>query len=149
MKNRILIVSSTIALTIFFMGTYPRTLFSGTSLSSHKDGESPLINEMITLDSVFRKVVSAVSLGDGGKVSRVLEDMHGTKEKTHEGIHTGKVKIPKNSHRITEFVKLDQDFHEDLEDLAAAGKNNDRARMLTVTKKLLDQCVYCHGIFRD
>lgn len=111
-------------------------------------GTNPLIEEMVILDSVFRKVVSAVALGDGARVHKALEAMHGAMEKTHEGVHAGTVTLPKNKDRMKEFVKLDTVFHEKLEALAVAGERNDQKKMLSLTKQLLDRCVECHQMFR-
>ena len=112
------------------------------------NGVNPLIEEMEKLDEVFRAVVSAVALGDGERVHAALESMHGFKEKTHEGVHAGKVTIPKNPKRVKEFVKMDEDFHAKLETLAHAAHNNDQKKMLLLTKQLLEGCVSCHQIFR-
>ena len=112
-------------------------------------GTNPLIEEMVILDNVFRKVVSAVALGDGALVHKALESMHGAMEKTHEGVHAGTVTLPKNNDRMKEFVKLDVKFHEKLEALAQAGERNDQKKMLSLTKQLLDRCVECHRTFRQ
>jgi hypothetical protein len=114
---------------------------------SKVDG-NPLIVEMRSLDEVFREVVSAVSLGDGRRVDHALHSMHGTMEKTHEGVRHGTVKIPKNADKLDTFVKMDKDFHGELEKLASAVEKNDQQAMLSLTKGLLDGCVRCHGMFR-
>lgn len=119
-----------------------------TAEPAKTEGPSPLISEMHILDGVFRDVVSAVSLGDGAGVHKALEAMHGTMEKTHEGVHSGTVKIPKNADRVEEFVKRDKAFHNNLEALARAAQKNNRKGMLALTKKLLDGCVSCHQTFR-
>ena len=111
--------------------------------------DSPLIEEMVKLDAAFREVVSGVSLGDGARVHRALESMHGTMEKTHEGVHHGMVKTPKNSGRVKEFVDLDKKFHAKLDTLAQAAHKNDQQAMLKLTKELLDGCVHCHSLFRN
>jgi cytochrome c556 len=111
--------------------------------------DDPLIEEMVKLDAVFHEVVSGVSLGDGARVHRALETMHGAMEKTHEGVHHGKVKIPKNSGRVKEFVNLDKKFHSKLDTLATAAHKNDQHAMLKLTKELLDGCVQCHRMFRN
>lgn len=85
-----------------------------------------------------REVVSAVSLGDGASVQKALESMHGTMEKTHEGVHSGSVKIPRNSDRVNDFVQMDKEFHGNLEALAQAAHANDQQGMLALTKELLD-----------
>ena len=110
--------------------------------------DNPLIEEMVKLDAVFREVVSGVALGDGSRVHQTLEAMHGAMERTHEGVHHGTVKIPKNSGRVKEFVDLDKKFHAKLDTLAAAAHKNDQRAMLKLTKELLDGCVQCHRMFR-
>jgi hypothetical protein len=116
--------------------------------SSHQSGANPLIAEMMTLDTVYRDVVSAVALGDGPRVHRALESMHGTMEKTHEGVHSGTVTIPRNAARIEDFMKMDKKFHEKLDSLARAALRNNQKEMLRTTKLLLDGCVQCHQLFR-
>ena len=102
----------------------------------------------MTLDTVFRDVVSAVALGDNERVHQSLESMHGTMEKTHKGVHEGSVVIPKNANHVKEFEKMDREFHERLESLATAAHSNDQKKMLRLTKQLLDGCVQCHRMFR-
>ncbi|MBI5142179.1 MAG: cytochrome c [Nitrospirae bacterium] len=118
---------------------------------AHKSGHpgvNPLIEEMVILDGVFRDVVSGVALADGEKVHNALKSMHGTMEKTHEGVHEGKVTIPKNADRVREFVKMDKRFHRDLEALAHAAHGNDIKAMEKLTGKLLHGCIACHETFR-
>ncbi len=110
---------------------------------------SPLIEEMIRLDAVFRDVVSGVALGDGRRVHEALETMHGTMEKTHEGVHHGTVVLRKNAGRLNEFISRDKQFHEKLEQLAHAAHADDQKAMVSLTKELLDRCVNCHRDFRQ
>jgi hypothetical protein len=114
----------------------------------HEQAGNPLIEEMVALDAVFRDVVSAVAVNDGLRVHEALEKMHGTMEKTHEGVHHGTVTLKKNADRLKEFVEQDKQFHGKLEDLAKAAHRNDGNAMLTLTKDLLDRCVRCHRDFR-
>jgi hypothetical protein len=144
--------SLTLIVILFLFGGYPVVAQENhthhTGSGAHSTGTNPLIEEMVTLDGVFRDVVSAVVLGQGAQVHKALESMHGTMEKTHEGVHAGTVTLPKNSERMTEFVKMDKQFHEKLEALAHAGQHNDQEEMLSLTKQLLDRCVQCHQLFR-
>jgi cytochrome c556 len=112
-------------------------------------GTNPLTEEMVKLDKVFHEVVSGVALGDGDRVQKAVESMHGTMEKTHEGVHHDTVRLPKNADRMEDFVRQDMQFHGDLEKLATAAGKNDRDEMLRLAKKLLDQCVACHREFRN
>ena len=109
---------------------------------------NPLIEEMLTLDSVFRNIVSAVAIADAEKVQKAMAPLHGAMEKTHEGIHAGTVTLPKNVARINEFVDRDRKFHEMLEALDRAAGHNHQQEMLRITKQLLDGCIQCHRTFR-
>ena len=144
------------AITLFAWGLImPHPLDAGGNEHLHPHQElqhayavNPLLEEMALLDSTFREVVSAVSLGDGKRVHKALETMHGTMEKTHDGVHSGAVRIPKNADRIADFVHMDTEFHGDLSALAHAAQTENHKDMLTLTKKLLDSCVNCHQTFR-
>jgi hypothetical protein len=120
---------------------------AATAPAGHRD--NPLVEEMEKLDAVFREAVSGVSLGNGARVHQALEAMHGTMEKTHEGLHHGTVKVPKNAAWVKEFVDLDKKFHTKLETLSMAAQKNDQQAMLKLTKELLDGCVQCHLTFRN
>jgi len=109
---------------------------------------NPLVEEMLTLDNAFRDIVSAVALSDTEKVHASLQSMHGAMEKTHEGMHTGTVTLPKNASRSKEFIERDKKFHEKLEALDRAARRNNQREMLRITKQLLDGCVQCHQTFR-
>ena len=115
---------------------------------STSSAPNPLIEEMLTLDSVFRNIVSAVALADAAQVQKVMAPLHGAMEKTHEGIHAGTVTLPKNAVRLNEFVERDRKFHEMLEALDRAAGHNHQQEMLRITKQLLDGCVQCHRTFR-
>ena len=115
----------------------------------HEHGGNPLIEEMVALDAVFRDVVSGVAMIDGHRVYGVLEKMHGTMEKTHEGVKHGSVTLKKNANRMSDFVAQDKQFHGRLEDLAKAAHKNDGNAMLALTRELLDRCVKCHRDFRQ
>ena len=112
-------------------------------------GANPLIEEMVKLDAAFHEIVSGVALDDAARVRKAIESMHGAMEKTHEGVHSGNVKIPKNADRVEDFVRQDKQFHTGLEQLAAAAGKNDRDGMLRITRQLLGECVQCHRDFRN
>jgi hypothetical protein len=116
--------------------------------SSSSPGANPLVEEMQLLDKAFQEIVSAVALGDGQRVRKALEPLQGVMEKTHEGVQSGTVNIPRKPHRVKEFIKLDKKFHTGLEALEHAAQKNNQQKMLSLTKKLLDECVNCHRTFR-
>ena len=138
---------------ILFLASVPRPAFAQHDTHSHPSqatlpGTNPLIEEMMTLDGVYREVVSAVALGDSARVHRALESMHGSMEKTHEGIHAKVVTLPENGKQMKKFIAMDRDFHEELESLDRAAVRKNQREMLRITKHLLERCVSCHQIFR-
>jgi len=150
-KKIIVTVIGVLFLMIFMI--FPLLSLGEHEHGSHQErkdtGASPLIEEMIKLDAVFRDVVSGVAMGDGKRVHEALETMHGTMEKTHEGVHHGTVVLRKNAGRLNEFIARDKQFHEKLEQLAHAAHGNDQNAMVALTKELLDGCVSCHRDFRQ
>ena len=111
-------------------------------------GGNPLVDEMMILDSVFKEIVSGVALGDGPRVFRAVESLHGTMAETQHALRSGFVRPPKNPEKLQEFETLDRQFHGQLDTLAQAAIMNDQRKMADITKKLLDGCVKCHEMFR-
>jgi len=149
MKSKLIVA---VLAALSFMA-FPMVPSAGHDMHSHSHGEmlsgpNPLISEMLILDHAFQQVVSAVALGEGANVEKALEMMHGTMEKTHEGVHEGTVGIPQNAQWQEKFVEMDKEFHLNLERLAEAGSSNDQGKMLSLTKTLLEGCVNCHRDFR-
>ncbi|MBN2654428.1 MAG: cytochrome c [Nitrospirae bacterium] len=110
--------------------------------------DSALIQEMLTLDSAFKEIVSAVALQSSDRVLKAIEPMHGTMEKTHEAVKSGNVTIRKNQKKIATFIQMDKSFHANLASLEAAAKKNNQKLMASTTKKLFDGCISCHQMFR-
>lgn len=113
-----------------------------------RNAPNPLLEEMRALDSAFREAVSAVATGEGERVYRSLEPIQGLREKTHHAIESGMIRLPKNQHRLKEFLKLDMKFHTELDLLLKAARRNNQRKMLLLTKRLLDGCVNCHRVFK-
>ncbi len=129
--------------------TVAAAIFSLTAFSvGQVRDKNPLIEEMRALDGVFRDIVSGVALNDAPRVQAAVEKMHGTMEKTHEGVKHGTVVLRKNAEHLSEFIEQDEQFHRLLEDLAGAARKKESQEMLSLTKKLLDGCVQCHREFR-
>ena len=138
------------ALTVLFLCTTPlRAEHQHPAPETQvSPGVNPLVEEMRRLDAAFKEIVSGVALGDGVRVHRAIEGMHGAREKTEEALHAGEIKPPKNSGALEKFEKMDREFHGNLEKLAGAASKNDRQGMLRLTKKLMDGCVGCHAAYR-
>ena len=137
------------ALALLFSSSTPlRAEHKHSPEVQERSGANPLIEEMRRLDTVFKEIVSGVALGDGVRVHRAIETMHGAREKTEEALHAGEIKPPKNSGKLEKFEMMDKEFHGDLEKLAEAASKDDRTGMLRLTKKLMDGCVRCHAAYR-
>lgn len=109
---------------------------------------NPLVEEMRALDAAFREIASGVAVGDGHRVLSAIETLHGSMEKTQHALHAGEIKLPRNPQKVKEFENLDREFHGELEALAKAAERDDGKMMASLTKRLLDGCVRCHGEFR-
>ena len=141
--------------TLLLLAGFPPMAFSAHDEPQHHAHSStqpattnPLIEEMTALDAAYRDIVSAVALGDTSNVRKALESLHGTMEKTHEGMHAGTVTLPKNTARNKEFTDRDLKFHDKLDALDRAAGHNNQREMLRITKQLLEGCVQCHQMFR-
>lgn len=150
MTKRTLITAAVAAsaLTLLFICTTPLRAEHKHTAEHSGSGVNPLVDEMRRLDGAFREIVSGVALGDGEKVHRAIEGMHGAMEKTQEALHAGEVKPPKNAGKLEKFEEMDKEFHGNLERLAATAAKNNGQEMLKLTKKLMDGCVSCHAAYR-
>ena len=107
----------------------------------------PLVQEMIVLDDVFRDILSAVMLGDGHSVSKYIQSLNMIKnpdeaERSLEGrrgiSYAGKA----------DYKKLHREFRADMTALMQFANENDGGAMLRLSKKIIDDCYYCHQAFR-
>ena len=111
--------------------------------------EGALLDEMRTLDMVFRDIVSNVAIGNSAGVIETLDHMHGKKEKTEEALHARRLHLPKNPDKVVLFKKLDGEFHADLRMLERAARKDEQAKMVAITQRLLARCAACHETFRQ
>lgn len=123
-------------------------LMAASASAEDRHTSNPLIEEMRSLDNSIREIVSAVATAEGERVIRSIESLHGLRERTHQAIESGKIRLPRNQHRIKEFLKLDMKFHAELDLLLKAARKNNQRKMLIITKRLLDGCVNCHRVFK-
>lgn len=126
--------------------------YAASNNSQEPDRDAPLegalIEEMRTLDMVFREIVSSVAIGNNEAVIETFDHMHGKKEKTEEALHARRINLPKNPDKVVLFKKLDGEFHAELRMLERAARHNEQQNMVTITQRLLARCVGCHDIFR-
>ncbi len=51
--------------------------------------------------------------------------------------------------KIKQFIKMDKEFHENMEILIEASQKGDTKKMQEITHKLLNGCIDCHNKFRN
>ena len=136
---------------ILFLGVLG-TSFTGTlSWSQPKaGGEVNLImEEMTALDQAFKTIIDGVVLGDMERIKPAMMGVYEALERIERALKAGqKVILPKNQGQIREFIRLDDQFHSDLEDLTRAAETGQRKVVKNYAHRLLDSCVVCHEKFR-
>lgn len=110
---------------------------------------NPVPEEMAALDSAFKIIIGAVILGDIEVIDPALSKVRDSREALEGAVKTGyQISLPKNQNRLGDFLKLDSQFHIDLEELSAAAETGQKKVVRNLTHKLLDECVGCHERFR-
>jgi len=113
-------------------------------------GNYLLLNEMMQLNKAYRDIISAVALEDSKGIVDAIERFESsqTVQMTQDAFKAGKIQTPKNPDRMKEFERMDKDFHRNLEKLRDYAKANNKPRIRTTVKKVLDYCIKCHERFR-
>ncbi|MEO5357222.1 MAG: hypothetical protein H7844_07985 [Nitrospirae bacterium YQR-1] len=144
MKRNYLITLAALLLLIVF----PVAVYAHEGGKHGDNGGNSLIEEMVLIQKAIQEIVVAVVLKDSKSVLNAIEPLKGTMERTHESVHAGKINLPKNAGKLSEFIKMDKEFHGNLHLLEDSASKNDYKKMHTLTKKLLDGCMNCHNTFR-
>jgi len=128
------------------------TSFAGTfSWGQPKAGEEVnlIMEEMTALDQAFKTIIDGVVLGDMERIKPAMMGVYEARERIERALKAGqKVILPKNQGQIREFIRLDDQFHSDLEDLTRAAETGQRKVVKNYAHRLLDSCVVCHEKFR-
>jgi cytochrome c556 len=128
------------------------TSFAGTlSWGQPKAGEEVnlIMEEMTVLDQAFKTIIDGVVLGDMERIKPAMMGVYEARERIERALKAGqKVILPKNQGQIREFIRLDDQFHSDLEDLTRAAETGQRKVVKNYAHRLLDSCVVCHEKFR-
>lgn len=136
---------------ILFTGVLGTSFIATLSWSQPKaGGEVNLImEEMTALDQVFKTIIDGVVLGDMERIKPAMMGVYEARERIERALKAGqKVILPKNQVQIREFIRLDDQFHLDLEDLTKAAETGQKKVVKNYAHKLLDSCVVCHEKFR-
>jgi len=128
------------------------TAFIGTAAWSQTKPESEtnlILEEMAALDRAFKTVIDALVLGDMQRIPPALKEVAEAREKVEQAIKTGqKILLPKNQSQLREFLRLDEQFHVDLEELNKSAQTDQKKAVRNYAHKILDACVVCHEKYR-
>ncbi len=112
-------------------------------------GTNLIPEEMAALDRAFKTIIDAVVLGDMERIPPALTEVAEARERVEKAITAGRmIPLPKNQGQFREFLRLDDQFHIDLEELNKAAQTGQKKVVKNYTHKLLDACVVCHEKYR-
>ena len=128
------------------------TSFCGTlAWSQAKPGAETnlIVEEMAALDQAFKTIIDAVVLGDMQRITPALMGVTEARERVEKAVKAGqRILLPKNQGQFREFLKLDEQFHVELEELSKAAETGQKKVVKNYAHKLLDACVVCHEKYR-
>ena len=136
---------------IAFISILSAFLIMTSVLGQTKSGEGINLvkEEMLALDSAFKKIIDALVLGNMKIIKPALADLHEAREEVEKAVKAGqKITLQKNQDQIKEFIELDDKFHEEFEFLEKAAEAGNKKIVKDQTHKLLDACVVCHERFK-
>lgn len=118
--------------------------------SGLQPGNMAFNEKMIRLNRAFRDITTAVVVGDGERVEKVIESLNstGVMEKSRDAIQEGRITLKKNPEKIQEFIQFDLELQQNLSALLQSAKSDNGQKMASITKKLIDNCVNCHTLFK-
>ena len=108
-----------------------------------------ILEEMTALDRAFKTVIDALVLGDMQRIPPALKEVAEARERVEKAISAGQmISLPKNQSQFREFLRLDEQFHIDLEELSKAAQTGQKKVVRNYAHRLLDSCVVCHEKYR-
>ncbi len=121
---------------------------SGTQFEQMGPPKNVVQKEMRLLTNALQSAVLQIGMGNVTGVADELHRVHEAKEATEAAIRGGSYKPPKNADNLPRFQELDAAFHQQLEGLVKASKNNETAAAAQALSQVLQGCESCHTEFR-
>lgn len=124
--------------------------YSGIAAGAEKqEAENLILKEMAALDSAFKETIDALVMNQPERIGPAFEEARKAREEVEGAVKKGaKIALPKNQKLFSEFVRLDDRFHFELEKLLDAAKVKKTKIVKKQMHKLLDACINCHEVFR-
>lgn len=110
---------------------------------------NPLKEEMRLLQAAYFNLIESLVLNKLDKIEEPFHAIHRAKDRTHDALEKGEIKLPKNHDKTKHFETLDKKFHKNLEALMVLAKSGDKKSVEILTHRLLNACMECHGKFRN
>jgi len=111
-------------------------------------GITAVQNEMRLLHEAMRNCVTALAYGTLDSIPEGLHTVHRARELTEKALESGSYKLPKNPEQLATFKDLDEQFHLELEKLAAVATSKDGAATGRQVGVVLSKCSGCHAQFK-
>lgn len=105
-------------------------------------------NEMRLLHEAMRNCVTALAYGTLESIPETLHTVHRARELTEKALENGEYKLPKNPEKLATFKDMDEQFHSELEKLAAVATSKDGAATGRQVGVVLSKCSDCHAQFK-
>ena len=112
-----------------------------TVIQLTKDEQTFVLSEMRGLLEAVRDITMALDDNDMNAVADAVKDK-GVDAMMRNTPMTIMAKIP------ADFRGLGQEMHQGFDDIGAAAKAGDKAKVLSLLSEQLSRCVACHGSFR-
>ena len=122
---------------------------SATAQDTKTTADNPIKAEMRLLNDAFHNLINSIILNNPQGVEEPFHEVHRAKANKEKALERGDVRLPKNNDKIKQFIKMDKEFHENMEILIEASQKGDTKKMQEITHKLLNGCIGCHNKFRN
>ena len=122
---------------------------SATAQDTKTTADNPIKAEMRLLNNAFNNLINSLILNNPKAVEEPFHAVHRAKANTEKALERGDVRLPKNNDKIKQFIKMDKEFHENMEILIEASHKGDTKKIQEITHKLLNGCIGCHNKFRN
>lgn len=118
------------------------------TLDELPEGVNVVQYEMRLLTEAMQNILRLIADGRLAAIPDQISQVHPAYELTHRALEEGLYAPPVNSHKIDEFIALDDEFHDDLRSLVRAGREGDLQGATDSYSDLVQGCTNCHGQFR-
>ena len=122
---------------------------SATAQDTKTTADNPIKAEMRLLNDAFHNLINSLILNNPKAVEEPFHAVHRAKANTEKALERGDVRLPKNNDKIKQFIKMDKEFHENMEILIEASRKGDMNKVQKTAHELLNGCIGCHNKFRN